>query len=132
MTTANTKKKQDVAPTSDNTTIGRPKADLDLEILANLSQIGCTQEEIAGIMGTSVRTLIRHHAELIAMNKNKGKASLRKKLWDGALKGNPHLLVWLSKNELNMAEKVVTEDISNKPLPLIIDGENLTTVTEEE
>ena len=39
--------------------VGRPKKNIDIEILANLSQIGCTQEEIGGVMGVSARTLQR-------------------------------------------------------------------------
>ena len=37
--------------------VGRPKKNIDIEILANLSQIGCTQEEIGCVMGVSARTL---------------------------------------------------------------------------
>ena len=33
--------------------IGRPKKELDEDIIANLSQIGCTQEEIGSVIGTS-------------------------------------------------------------------------------
>ena len=101
--------------------IGRPKKEIDEDIIARLSQIGCTQEEIGSVVGISARTLQRRYAELVAENKNKGKASLRKKLWEKALKGDPKLLIWLSKNELNMVDKVHTTQ-SVEPLPLIIDA----------
>ena len=42
--------------------VGRPKKNIDIEILANLSQIGCTQEEIGGLMCVSARTLQRNYA----------------------------------------------------------------------
>ena len=58
---------------------------------------------------------------LVADNKNKGRASLRKKMWEKALKGNEKLLIWLSKNELNMRDKIETQSIV-EPLPLIIDA----------
>ncbi len=58
--------------------MGRPQKPIDEKILANLSQIGCTQEEIGSIVGISARTLQRRFADLIEVNKNKGKASLRK------------------------------------------------------
>jgi hypothetical protein len=87
--------------------IGRPKKELDEEVIARLSQIGCTQEEIGSVVGISARTLQRRYADLVTENKNKGKASLRKVLWKKALRGDPKLLIWLSKNE---------------PLPLIIDA----------
>ena len=102
--------------------VGRPKKNIDIEILANLSQIGCTQEEIGGVMGVSARTLQRNYAEIIEQNKNKGRASLRKKMWEKALKkDSTHMQIWLSKNELNMRDKVETQNIT-EPLPLIIDA----------
>ena len=101
--------------------IGRPKKKLDKDVIAKLSQIGCTQEEIGSIVGISARTLQRRYADLVAENKHIGKASLRKKMWDKALKGNDKLLIWLSKNELNMRDKIETQSIV-EPLPLIIDA----------
>ena len=110
---------------ADNTikpqSIGRPKKELDENIIAKLSQIGCTQEEIGAVVGISARTLQRRYADLVAENKNIGKASLRKKLWERALKGDPKLLIWLSKNELNMVDKIHTTQ-TVEPLPLIIDA----------
>ena len=101
--------------------IGRPKKELDKDVIAKLSQIGCTQEEIGSVVGISARTLQRRYADLVAENKNIGKASLRKKLWEKALKGNDKLLIWLSKQELNMRDKIETQSIV-EPLPLIIDA----------
>ena len=101
--------------------VGRPKKELDKDVIAKLSQIGCTQEEIGSVVGISARTLQRRYADLVAENKNIGKASLRKKLWERALKGDPKLLIWLSKNELNMVDKIHTTQ-AVEPLPLIIDA----------
>ena len=110
---------------ADNTiktqSIGRPKKELDEEVIARLSQIGCTQEEIGSVVGISARTLQRRYADLVTENKNKGKASLRKVLWKKALKGDPKLLIWLSKNELGMVDKMHTTS-TVEPLPLIIDA----------
>jgi hypothetical protein len=103
--------------------IGRPKKQLDKDVIAKLSQIGCTQEEIGSCVGISARTLQRRYADLVKENKNIGKASLRKKMWDKAMRGqgNDKLLIWLSKNELNMRDKIETQSIV-EPLPLIIDA----------
>jgi len=101
--------------------IGRPTKEVDTKVIASLSQIGCTQEEIGSVVGISARTLQRRFADLVAENKNIGKASLRKKLWEKALKGDPKLLIWLSKNELNMVDKIHTTQ-TVEPLPLIIDA----------
>jgi alkylhydroperoxidase/carboxymuconolactone decarboxylase family protein YurZ len=101
--------------------MGRPTKEVDTKVIASLSQIGCTQEEIGAVVGISARTLNRRFADLLIENKNKGKASLRKKMWEKALKGNEKLLIWLSKNELNMKDKIETQSIV-EPLPLIIDA----------
>ena len=101
--------------------MGRPTKEVDTKVIASLSQIGCTQEEIGSVVGISARTLQRRFADLVAENKNIGKASLRKKLWEKALKGDPKLLIWLSKNELNMVDKIHTTQ-TVEPLPLIIDA----------
>ena len=107
--------------TKESKSIGRPKKELDKDVIAKLSQIGCTQEEIGSVVGISARTLNRRFADLVAENKNIGRASLRKKLWEKALKGDPKLLIWLSKNELNMVDKIHTTQ-TVEPLPLIIDA----------
>ena len=107
--------------TIETKSIGRPKKELDEEVIARLSQIGCTQEEIGSVIGISARTLQRRYADLVYENKNKGKASLRKKMWEKALKGNEKLLIWLSKNHLNMVDKVHTTS-TVEPLPLIIEA----------
>ena len=111
----------DINKTKIKKQLGRPNKDIDKKILANLSQIGCTQEELGSILGVSARTLQRRFADLIEVNKNKGKASLRKKMYEKAMKGNDKLLIWLSKNYLNMVDKVHTTS-TKEPLPLIIEA----------
>lgn len=107
----------------DKNPVGRPKLKVDLDILSNLAQIGCPVYEIASVLGISARTLQRNYAEIIELNKNKGKASLRKKMWDKAIKkDNTAMQVWLSKNELGMKDRTVNETIT-EPLPLIIEAQ---------
>ncbi len=111
----------DINKTKIKKQLGRPTKDIDQKVLANLSQIGCTQEELGSILGVSARTLQRRFADLIEVNRNKGKASLRKKMYEKAMKGNDKLLIWLSKNYLNMVDKVHTTS-TTEPLPLIIEA----------
>ena len=108
--------KSDINKAEKKKQMGRPQKSIDEKVLANLSQIGCTQEEIGSIVGISARTLQRRFADLLEVNKNKGKASLRKKMYEKAMKGNDKLLVWLSKNYLNMVDKVHTTN-TTEPLP---------------
>ena len=101
---------------------GRPKIIVDIEILKNLASIGCPDYEIASVLNVSARTLKRNYAEIIDQYKEKGKASLRKKMWDKAVKkDNTMMQIWLSKNYLGMKDRTQTESIT-EPLPLIIDG----------
>ena len=101
---------------------GRPKIIVDTEILKNLASIGCPTYEIASVMGVSARTFKRNYADIIEQFREKGKASLRKKMWDKAVKkDNTNMQIWLSKNYLGMKDRTQTESIV-EPLPLIIDA----------
>ena len=103
--------------------LGRPRLKIDINILANLAQIGCPDYEIAKILNISPRTLSRNYAEFIDENREKGKASLRKKMWDKALKkDNTMMQIWLSKNYLGFKDKIETTDVK-EPIPLVIEAE---------
>jgi hypothetical protein len=99
-----------------------PRIVVDIEILKNLASIGCPDYEIASVLNISAKTLKRNYADIIEQFKEKGKASLRKKMWDKAVKkDNTHMQIWLSKNYLGMKDRTQTESIV-EPLPLIIDA----------
>ena len=101
---------------------GRPRIVVDIEILKNLASIGCPDYEIASVLNISAKTLKRNYADIIEQFKENGKASLRKKMWDKAVKkDNTHMQIWLSKNYLGMKDRTQTESIV-EPLPLIIDA----------
>ena len=104
---------------------GRPKIVVDIEILKNLASIGCPTYEIASVMGVSARTLKRNYADIIEQFREKGKASLRKKMWDKAVKkDNTNMQIWLSKNYLGMKDRTQTESVV-EPLPLIIEADKV-------
>ena len=113
--------KSDINKAEKKKQLGRPQKPIDEKVLANLSQINCTQEEIASILGISARTLQRRYADLIEINKNKGKASLRKRMYEKAMKGNDKLMIWLSKQYLNMTDRIHNTN-TTEPLPLIIEA----------
>ena len=115
--------KSDINKAEKKKQLGRPHKAIDEKVLANLSQIGCTQEEIGSIVGISARTLQRRFADLLEVNKNKGKASLRKKMFDKAVKkDNTMMQIFLSKNMLGMSDKVQQTNVT-EPLPLIIEAQ---------
>ena len=114
--------KSDINKAEKKKQLGRPQKAIDEKVLANLSQINCTQEEIASILGISARTLQRRYADLIEINKNKGKASLRKRMYEKAMKGNDKLMIWLSKQYLEMSDRIHNTN-TTEPLPLIIEAQ---------
>ena len=112
--------------------VGRPRSKIDVKILGNLAHIGCTYEECGDVLGVSARTLKRNYADIIQVNKNKGKASLRKKMYEKAVtKDNTHMQIWLSKNYLGMSDRIINEQIS-EPLPLIIEAEEVEDLNDKE
>lgn len=86
--------------------MARPRKMIDESLLRKLAVIHCNQEEMASVLGVSVDTLQRRYAAQIKEGRAEGKMSLRRKMWEMALNGNVALLIWLSKNELGMSDKV--------------------------
>lgn len=86
--------------------MARPPKPVDENLLRKLAAIHCNQDEMASVLGISVDTLHRRFADQIKDARNEGKMSLRRKMWEMALGGNVTILIWLSKNELGMTDKV--------------------------
>jgi len=86
--------------------MARPLKPVDENLLRKLAAIHCNQEEMSSVLGVSVDTLHRRFAEQIKDARNEGKMSLRRKMWELALNGNVTILIWLSKNELGMSDKI--------------------------
>tara|TARA_R100000789_G_scaffold50436_1_gene50478 strand:+ start:1656 stop:2015 length:360 start_codon:yes stop_codon:yes gene_type:complete len=98
--------------------VGRPKkklrfTDADLEKLATMQ---CTREEIAAFVGCSVSTLKRNFDPPIKRGWDRGKISLRRVMFDKAIRGNTTMMIWLSKNYLGMKDKVESSE-EKEPLP---------------
>ena len=91
---------------------GRPKKEIDWEQVKKLCYIQCTQGEIADILRVHVQTLDaacqRDHSiefsDYYKMHTSEGKASLRRTMYKTAMRGNPAMQIWLSKNYLGMKE----------------------------
>ena len=91
---------------------GRPQRQIDWEQVNKLCLIQCTQQEIADILRCHVQTLEsaaqRDHSisftEYYQIHCSQGKASLRRQMFKSAMKGNPVMQIWLSKNYLGMKE----------------------------
>lgn len=99
---------------------GRPKKELDYNLIENLAEIFCTHEEIASVLEVNVKTLTSREEFLEAYKRgfDKGKKSLRRAQMDCAKKGNSAMLIWLGKQYLGQSEKmaIVNSDIGDDEL----------------
>ena len=85
---------------------GRPKKEIDYEMVGKLATIQCTQDEIAEILDISTRTLQRdlEFCRVYKKNTEVGRMSLRRFQWRSAEKGNTSMLIWLGKQYLEQKE----------------------------
>lgn len=88
--------------------VGRPRADVDPELVEKLASIGCTLAEMAAACNCSKDTLQRNFAAEIAKGQENGKTRLRKKQIEVALAGNVSMLIFLGKNMLGQSDKLET------------------------
>jgi len=108
---------------------GRPLIQLDWDVFERLCGIQCTLEEIADFFrcssDTIERSVKRHYgqdfAEIFRQKRGNGKISLRRKIYELAVKGDRTLLIWASKQYLGMSDKVEQkQEISAKVESLAI------------
>ena len=94
--------------------VGRPKIELDYELIEKLAGIMCTQEEIASFIGCSVDTLQRDETFCGIYKKglDAGKMSLRRKQWRLA-DTNATMALWLGKQYLGQRDIL---EVENKQL----------------
>lgn len=100
---------------------GRPKKEIDYNMVANLSHIQCTQEEIASFLGVSVRTLQRDEefCRIYKKGMEEGKMSVRRMQFKLAEK-NPTMAIWLGKQYLGQKDLVENKSEITSNIPIII------------
>lgn len=94
--------------------MGRPPIPINQVEFEKLCSINCTLVEIAGWFKCSEDTIERWcqktycvtFAEAHKKYSADGKISLRRKMFEMALSGNPTMCVWLSKQHLGMSDKL--------------------------
>ena len=96
--------------------VGRPKKELDTDMIERLASIFCTNEEISTIVGCHSDTLADNFSEYLKKGRDKGKMSLRRMQWEKAQTGNTTMLIWLGKQMLGQKDKIETSE-NNEPLP---------------
>ena len=89
---------------------GRPRKEVDTELLYKLAKIHCTMQEMADILQVSEDTLKRRFAGIIDKGKAEGKMRLRRKQMEVAMQGNAVMLIFLGKALLGQSESPVSDD----------------------
>ena len=94
--------------------MGRKKVKIDYDTVKNLAKICCTQEEIASVLGCSVKTLQRRRQFNKAYQDglNDARASLRRLQWRSAAKGNITMQIFLGKNLLGQRDRFAEDERS--------------------
>lgn len=94
--------------------MGRKKVKIDYDTVKNLAKICCTQEEIASVMGCSVKTLQRRRQFNKAYQDglNDARASLRRLQWQSAARGNITMQIFLGKNLLGQRDRFAEDERS--------------------
>lgn len=96
-----------------NTKTGRPKAEINFNLVDKYLQAQCSGAGIADLIGVHPDTLYRAVEDRFKVTfsaysqqkRQSGKEILRKKLFDLALSGNVTAGIWLSKNYLGFTDK---------------------------
>lgn len=86
--------------------MARPKLEIDPAKVQLLASIGCTQEEIAAALDTSVDTLKRRFADTIKSGKLKFCVSIRREQFRMLQAGNATMGVWLGKQVLGQRDQL--------------------------
>jgi hypothetical protein len=109
--------------------VGRPKKLIDWAEAERLAGINCTAAEMGTWFGLDDETITRKCLEETGMNfadwykkhSNDGKRSLRRRMFEAAIEeGNTTMMIWLSKQHLDMKDKIENNsDIRFKKTPKI-------------
>ena len=95
--------------------MARPQKLIDPRQVEELARIGCTEQDMAAVLGVSVDTLQRRLRARLEFRGaiEKGHASLRNSLRrlqvKKALEGNTTMLIWLGKQYLGQRDRQETE-----------------------
>lgn len=119
---------------SEDAKIGRPRKEVDWDLVDSLCEIHCTKEEICSIIDMCEETLTTrcretHDCSFSSYYKKAcagGKRSLRRAQFDSAYKGNATMLVWLGKQWLNQRDIPVEETGDTNMYEVVVSATNET------
>jgi len=91
--------------------MARPTKDIDPEQVRKLAAIGCTNVEIASVLGCSHDTIERRFLDEVNAGRQAGKMSIRRKQYETAMSGNVTMLIWLGKQMLDQSDKATSYNV---------------------
>ena len=86
--------------------IGRPRLDIDADLVERLAERFCTYSEIAAIISCDESTIRKRFPEIVAKGREKGKKILRGWQLKAAENGNATMLIWLGKQYLEQTDEI--------------------------
>jgi hypothetical protein len=100
---------------------GRKAVSIDLETLEKLCSMGCSDEELAGWFGVSVRTIQnrrtqRKFADVMRRGDARGRISIRRAQVRQVEAGNVPMIIWMGKNRLGQRDNVACISMSLPPI----------------
>lgn len=114
--------------------MGRPRREINWEIFDALAFAHCTLEEFSLYLQVNERTLERAcrrefgqtFADIYRAKSARSKVSLRKAMWDAALRGrDTRMQIWLSKQYLGMREALTMDITETYPITAEIEALSL-------
>ena len=85
--------------------MGRPRKQINVEMVTELARLGCTAEEIASVLGCHRNTIDRRFSEVIKRGREHLKHSLRRWQVISAKNGSVAMQIWLGKQYLGQSDK---------------------------
>ena len=102
--------------------VGRPRIEVDVELVGRLANIQCTDEEIASALDICVDTLRKRKkdtpdlSDLIEKGHQEGKRSIRRMQFATAAAGNPTMQIWLGKQYLDQSDRRIIAGDDDAPI----------------
>jgi len=99
--------------------MARPRIELDEKQIANYAKLGCSNREIAAMLGVNEGTIRKRYSALLDKSRAERITVIRGWQYEAAKKGNVTMLIWLGKQDLGQSDK---QDNHNNSTIIIKEG----------
>ena len=89
-----------------------PVKPIDPEMVYKLAQIHCSIDEICVLLEADRTTLYDNFSHELQKGHIEGKMSIKRKMFEIALKGNTTMLIWLGKQYLGHKDQIHPESMA--------------------